>query len=138
MRFKEIFVNILDEIAPFKQVRIKTRTEPWMSSEILALISERDKALFNANKSKSNKLLRQEYNMLRNKVQREVKKSKSNYSKDKIEEHKNDPKKLWKQFKSLGYSSKSKVNSKIVLNNDDNICFEPKKIAQNMDDYFFF
>ena len=126
LRFKEIFVNILDEIAPFKQVRIKTRTEPWMSSEILELISERDKALFNANKSKSNKLLRQEYNMLRNKVQREVKNSKSNYFKDKIEEHKNDPKKLWKQFKSLGYSNKSKVNSKIVLNIDNNICFEPK------------
>ena len=135
LRFKEIFVNILDEIAPFKQVRIKTRTEPWMSSEILALISERDKALFNANKSKSNKLLRQEYNMLRNKVQREVKNSKSNYFKDKIEEHKNDPKKLWKQFKSLGYSNKSKVNSKIVLNIDNDICFEPKNIAQYMNDY---
>ena len=136
LRFKEIFTNILNEVAPIKKVRINTRTEPWMSSEILKLISKRDKALNLANKYKSNTFLREEFNELRNKVQREIKKAKSNFFKDKIEENKNNPKKLWKQFKSLGYSSKSKVNSKIVLNIDNNICFQPKQIAQYMQNYF--
>ena len=94
-----------------------------MNSEILDLINKRDKALNISNKYKANKTLRVEFNELRNKVQREIKKAKSSFFKDKIEENKNNPKKLWKQFKSLGYSSKSKVNSKTVLNIDNNLCF---------------
>ena len=106
------------------------------SGEILELIVKRDKALNISNKNKSNKSLRQEFNELRNQVQREIKKAKSNFFKDKIEENKNNPKKLWNQFKSLGYSNKSKVNSKVVLNIDNTICFQPKRIAQYMNDYF--
>ena len=36
--FKTIFTGVLDDIAPFKQVRIKGRTEPWMNSAILDFI----------------------------------------------------------------------------------------------------
>ena len=107
-----------------------------MSGEILELIVKRDKALNISNKNNSNKSLRQEFNELRNQVQREIKKAKSNFFKDKIEENKNNPKKLWNQFKSLGYSNKSKVNSKVVLNIDNTICFQPKRIVQYMNDYF--
>ena len=114
-KFKEIFINVLDEIAPIKQIRIKTRTEPWMNGEILNLINERDKALTIANKNKRNKALRNHFNFLRNKVQREVRKAKSNYLKDRVEENKNNPKKLWKQSKMLGYSN-DKEKTKIVIN----------------------
>ena len=107
-KFKDIFINVLDEIAPIKQIRIKTRTEPWMNGEILNLINERDKALTIANKNKRNKALRNHFNFLRNKVQREVRKAKSNYLKDRLEENKNNPKKIWKQFKMLVYSNKRK------------------------------
>ena len=77
-KFKEIFIKVLDEVAPCKQIRIKTRTEPWMNNKILDLIRERDKALIIANKNKVNKTLRENFNSLRNKVQREIKKAKSN------------------------------------------------------------
>jgi uncharacterized protein YydD (DUF2326 family) len=53
--------------------------------------------------------------MIRNKVQREVKSARSNYFSDKIEENKNDPKKLWKQLKDLGFKSKTEEAS-IFLN----------------------
>ena len=36
----------------------------------------------------------------------------------------------------LGYSNKPKNNGKIVLNINENICFDPKKIAQYMNDFF--
>ena len=83
-KFKQIFTNILDEIAPIKQIRIKVRTEPWMNNELLELINERDKTLTLSNKDKGNTLLREKFNMLRNKVQREVKKVKSSYFHNKI------------------------------------------------------
>ena len=99
-----------------------------MNSEILNLINERDKAVTIANKNKGNKALRNHFNFLRNKVQREVRKAKSNYFKDRLEENKNNPKKLWKQCKTLGYSNENKERSKIVINIDDNVCLIPKKL----------
>ncbi|CAL4114810.1 unnamed protein product [Meganyctiphanes norvegica] len=71
--FKDISINILNEIVPLKQIRIKTRTEPWMNSDILHCIKYRDKALNIANKNKGNRELRSKFNSLRNKVQREIK-----------------------------------------------------------------
>ena len=134
--FKSIFTGILDEIAPYKEVRIKGRTEPWMTSDILDLIRNRDKALENSNKNKANMELREQFKNLRNKVQKEVKKAKSNYFKDKIEDNKKNPKEIWRQFKNLGYSNKHKDNSKISLNIDNEICSEPVKVACFMNNYF--
>ena len=134
--FKTIFTGILDEIAPFKQVRIKGRTEPWMNSDILDLIRQRDKALEYANRNKENRELRKNFNNIRNKLQREVNKAKSNYLKNKIEDNKKNPKEIWRQFKTLGYSNKHKDNSKVILNINNEICSEPKEVAQYMNNYF--
>lgn len=43
-KFKDIFVSVIDNIAPIKQLRIKQRTEPWINSDILQSINHRDKA----------------------------------------------------------------------------------------------
>ena len=42
--FKSIFLTVVDNIAPIKEVRIKNRTEPWIDSEILHSINARDRA----------------------------------------------------------------------------------------------
>ena len=68
-------------MAPIKIVRIKNRTEPWMTSTILDLIRERDKFLCESNKNRNDKKLRSKFNSLRNKVQREIRKSKTNFLK---------------------------------------------------------
>ena len=47
-----------------------------------------------------------EYCKVINKVQRDVKQAKSSYFEEKIEENKNSPKRLWQQFKTLGYKRK--------------------------------
>ena len=134
--FKTIFFEALDEVAPTKSVRIKNRTEPWMNSIILNLIRERDKILYKSNKNKNDKELRSKFNSLRNKVQREIRKAKTNFFKDKIEENKDNPKNLWKQFKSLGYSSKSSSKSKVILDIDNNLCFNTKENSNHMNNYF--
>lgn len=134
--FKSLFTGVLDEITPIKQIRIKSRTEPWMCSNILDLIRQRDKALHISNKNKENEELRNNFNSLRNKVQRKIKKAKSSYFKNKIKENKKNPKELWRQFKTLGYSNKNNENSKVILNIDKEICFDPLKVAQYINDYF--
>ena len=135
-KFKSIFLKILDEVAPIKHVRIKTRTEPWIDSVILELIWKRDKLLYESNKDKHNKELRKEFNLIRNKVQREIRIAKTNYFKDKIEENKGNSKGLWRQLKSIGYSSKPKKNCKIVLDINNKSCFDPKTIVEHMNSYF--
>ena len=43
--FKTMLLQVINDIAPVKEVRIKVRTEPWMTSDILKLIYERDRIL---------------------------------------------------------------------------------------------
>ena len=43
--FKAKFLSVLDKLAPYKEVRSKQITHPWMPSEIFNLISQRDKYL---------------------------------------------------------------------------------------------
>ena len=69
-------------------------------------------------------------------MQREIRSAKANYFKDKIEENKGNSKNLWKQLKYLGYSEKSKNNSKIVMDIDNRTSFEPKNIADHINKYF--
>ena len=107
-----------------------------MNSIILNLIRERDKILYKSNKNKNDKELRSKFNSLRNKVQHEIRKAKNNFFKDKIEENKDNPKNLWKQFKSLGYSSKSSSKFKVILDIDNNLCFNTKENSNHMNNYF--
>ena len=76
---------------------------------------ERDRALYKANRNKQNQNFRTNYNNLRNRVIKLNRKTKSNHFRKKVEEHKNNPKQLWNQFKTLGYSNKSKEKSRIIL-----------------------
>jgi hypothetical protein len=107
--FQEIFMSILDDIAPTKEIKTKQKTEPWITSEILDQI--RDSFLYLYKKTQS-KHFYYDYCKIRNKLQRDIKKVKSEYFSCKIEENKNNPKKLWEQLKSLGYNTKQKRKRK--------------------------
>ena len=45
-------------------------------------------------------------------------------------------KKLWDQLKKLGYSSKKKESSNVVLEIDGETCFDPKKVANCFNGFF--
>ena len=135
-KFSKMFTQVLDDIAPEKEIRIKGRTEPWIDAEILELMQERDRALFNANRNKSDTELRKKYNRLRNKIIQQTRKTKSKHFCEKIEENKDNPKLLWRQLNTIGYSNKSKEKSKIVLEIDGDKCFDSIKLANTMGDYF--
>ena len=133
--FKDIFHSVLDIVAPLKEVRLKQRTEPWMNSDILQNIRHRDETLNKFRKSKDPDLYK-EYCKLRNMVQRETRISKRDYLANKIEENVGNSKKLWNQLKKLGYSSKKKENSSVVLEIEGETCFDPKKVANCFNNFF--
>ena len=126
----------MDEVAPEIEHRIKVRTEPWINNEILELIEERDRALDQSRKERSNPDHRKYYNKLRNRVTKLIRKTKANFFQDKVEEHKDNPKLLWKQLNTLGYSNKSKEKSRTVLEINGEKCHEPKAVSNHMNNYF--
>ena len=98
--------------------------------------SWRQSVLSNANQNRDNPDLRANYIRLRNKVTRLIRKTKSTHFCKKVNEYKNNPKLLWKQFKSLGYSNKSKEKSRIILDINNEKCFDPTKVVNEIAKYF--
>ena len=133
--FRKLFTSIIDELAPIKEIRLKQRTEPWMDSYILDLIRERDRFLYTFKKHRNEEDYKK-FSKLRNLVQREVRAAKSEYFSQQIEENKDQPKKLWKQLKSLGYSNKQKEGSNIVLKINGETCHDSKVIADHFNEFF--
>ena len=73
---------------------------------------------------------------MRNKVQREIKKAKSDYFANKIDEDKENPRKLWKHLKDIGLKGKQKDVSSICLNIDGDICHDSKSVANHFNNFF--
>ena len=133
--FRTSFMNILDEVAPVKEIRVKQRTEPWMTNDILEMLKERDRALYTFRKSG----LTEDYKKFcsfRNKLQRDIKVAKSNYFSDMIEQDKDNPKKLWQHLKDIGLRNKGKDSGNICLCIDGEICHDSKPVANHFN-YFF-
>ena len=61
-------MSVVDKIAPLKEKRLKQRSEPWITSELLDDIRARDEALETFWKNKTD----ENYN-LRNRVQYNIK-----------------------------------------------------------------
>ncbi|CAL4086370.1 unnamed protein product, partial [Meganyctiphanes norvegica] len=131
-KFNTMITQVMDDVAPEKEIRIKGSTEPWIDAEVLELIRERDRALFISNRNKSNPYLKSKYKDLRNKAVKLNRQKKSIHFCNKVEEHKDNPKKLWKQFKTLGYSNKNVEKSGIVLEIDNEKCFDPLKVVSEI------
>ena len=106
-----------------------------MSGDILESKRERDGLLTRFIKEQ-HPALYTEYCKMRNKTQRDIKKAKSEYLHNKIDEHKDNPKKLWEQLKTLGYSTKSNGKAKVVLNIDGSMCFDSSKVANHINMFY--
>ena len=134
--FKTIFLNILNTLAPLKEVRVKQRTAPWINGEILELIRHRDKHLTKFKRTKNHSDYEQ-FLCYRNIVNHKINEAKSNYFANAVSENQNQPAKLWKTLKNMGCSTKShKKSSNIGLVIDNNICFDKFKVANHFNNFF--
>ena len=132
--FNTIMNTNIESLAPMKQCKIKIRTEPWVSSEIIDVLGERDKCLHAFHKTKD-PCVYQAFCKLRNKAQRLVKTAKANYISEQIEMNKKNNKGLWSALKNLG-GNKSKPNEPIVLDINGQLCHDPRAVAEHINSYF--
>ena len=88
--------NAVDTYLPWKSVRIHPTDRPWTTKRIKMLIKKRQTAFTRDGKDSAS------YRLLRNKVQWEIRSAKYHYYHHKVSDlEQTDPKKWWKQIKSL-------------------------------------
>ena len=114
--------SLCDKHAPEKEVTIKTKTEgiPWYSDEVLSAIAARTIAL-DYDRKKGNSTSKNFLRRATNKLKYLKRKLKRSYFHDKVEEQKDDPKKLWNILKEVSHTQQyveeifpDPINSKVV------------------------
>jgi len=135
--WKSLFEQTLDKHAPLIHKRIRDSSVPWITPEIKKLMKTRDYHKKKAVKTRSN-VHWTNFRRLRNKVNIELRKSKSNYFREKINDctKTTDPKKSWSIINTLlGKSNRpSNINNLLIDGNTSES--NPKEIAEAFNDYF--
>ena len=133
--FTETVASVSEEIAPIKEVRVKSNSHDWFDAEINEEIERRDKLLAKFKKSRSHSD-NENYKKSRNKVQRMIKDKKKNFVIGKLNDNIGKPKELWKSLKSLGLPSKESSSATICLEKDGILSFDPKTNAEIFKDFY--
>jgi len=135
LKWKELFLNILNKHAPIQNKRLRTRQSvPWLTGDIKGLIQNRDKLKQKAISTNQEEVW-EAYKSARNKVNIALRKSKTNYYRERIELQKDSPKEAWKTINSLlGRSTNNTVINELKLN--DVVVKSPEKLAETLNNYF--
>ena len=131
-----ILREVTDRLAPLRQIRVKQRTEPWMTGDIICGIKRRDSLFSLFKRDRSNRDVYREFCSVRNKVQRDVKLAKQVYFKGVIERSEGDSSKLWRNLKLSGFASKGKSGARIVLDVNGAKCFEAGNVAGQFNTFY--
>ena len=125
--------------APFKKLtpkEVKLHQKPWISSRLIKMIKIKNK-LFNRKKRQPNNAnVKQLYNIFRNRVNRELVKSKKEHYSQYFIDNSNNSKMIWDGIRSIININKTKTNyiSQIKINNK--LIDNPKNIVESLNDFF--
>ena len=93
---------------PYKNVRIKEDTPPWISREILSEIRHKDYLYNKAKKSKLKEYL-EIFKRNKNEVNKLLVTAKENFVKEKLDEHEGNPRKFWRTINNISALGKMKM-----------------------------
>ena len=133
--FSFLFQSAVDRIAPFRRIRIRKDTQPWMTSEILGHIRKRDNLFSKVKADRGNDVLYKKYCVQRNFVQRCIKDAKSSFFERGIRDCGNDSSKLWRQLGSLGHKAKKGEND-IALDLNGRTHFDPQTTSSIFNEFY--
>ena len=140
-KWETMLLEVVNRHMPLKTRRVRKTPSPWMNSNIISLMKNRDKIKLKAKRKNDDELWKQ-YKHLKNKVTTEIRKAKRKNICDKLsnETNRNES---WKTLKSLMGKCKSsnsafpKENSSIIANKLNNhfanvatsTCTKSKKVS---------
>ena len=134
--WKSFFNDTLNMHAPIQHKRVNGNSVPWITPEIKCMMRNRDYHKKYAIKHDS-RLHWEKFQLLRNKVNIEIRNAKSKYFHDKITDCSvmNDPKRTWKLINLL-LGKNAKFNNVNELLIDGISVSDPTFIAEELNDYF--
>ena len=114
---------------------LKLNSKPWITPEIARMIKHRDNLYKRKKRQPNNDNIRSLYNIFRNMVNRELKKSKKSYYNSYFENCKHDKQKTWDDIKSIINPNRS--SKKISqLNINGKIIENPLDISNKFNNFF--
>ena len=133
---------LLDEFAPFRKVtrkEYKLMLKPWISKEILRKCKERDsilKSISNERDAAKQIILRNDYKKLRNEITNDKRESKKSYYSSYFAKNKHKSSEIWKGINSLVNIKSSKISIIKLLDDNNNLVSDPRKISHKFNHYF--
>ena len=140
--FKDFYTKLeasVDRHAPLKKLtprEIKIRSKPWLSTEILKMIKIRNKLFARKKRQPKNVNCKRLYNLFRNRVNKDIKKSKKKYYADYFNEHVNNITKTWEGIKKIVNIKKTSIRT-TQLKIGGKIIDIDKEIATNFNMFFY-
>ena len=123
--------QVINNLAPYKIIRVKNQSNEWFDGELAKQISNRDKFFKKFKKSKLHidELI---YTEAKNTVQHLIKENKKKFFSKKLEENIGEPKELRKNLKKLGLPKTETPSRNICLKeNDSSLSFCSLSTANN-------
>ena len=132
--FLNKFMNIINTLAPLREIRVKSRTQEWFDGEIAAAIKVRNR---NFKTFKKSRLVSDEqiYKDSKYFCRNLIRSKKTTFFQNKLRENIGKPKELWKTLKSLGLSKRNTAAS-ICLKKEGTLSFDEKENSEIFKDFF--
>ena len=131
--WKQLFWEIVDSHIPLKRARVRSKSLPWITHGIRALMRARSYFSTKAKKSRKDEDW-EKYKSVRNLVTQRIRKAKIQYFEELSEESKGNPKKAWREVnRLLGSTCKHGINS---IRTDSHLLTEREDIADEFGRYF--
>ena len=125
----------VDRICPIKKFTVRSQRPEWITNNLLEQMKDRDYFYRKAKKTG----LEDDWNIakhLRNTTNFNIRQAKSNYIINKLETHKDDPKKFWRTIKRVFPSKTKKEKSQITLKNKEGDTVCSKEVPEYINDFF--
>ncbi len=127
-------MKIIDKHAPLKTIKVKGNHLPWVTSDLISVFRQRDRAWAKFHKTKEPADW-EKYRLLRNKSKTLTRNAKSNYYKDSLIHDFKNPKQFWNKIKTLTNASDETVlHNQLKVNNT--ILHNPYLVAQAFNQHF--
>ena len=139
--FKDFYSKLegaVNKHAPLKKLspkEIKVKSKPWLYAEFLKMIKIRNKVLNRKKSQSNNEICKRLYNLLRNRINRDLKKSKKQYYEQYFTDNVNNIRKTWDGIKII-VNVRKNSNRTSQLNVGGKIIDDNKEIATNFNNFF--
>ena len=132
--WKSLFLEIANKHAPIRKRKVKSKSSPWISSELRQKMRKRDFLKKQAVKQNSHQMWN-DYKKARNDVNASVREARTNFFNESIKKHSGNLKETWKVINSsLGRNCKVTVINELVYEGKD--FTEKQDIAEQKNNHF--